>query len=131
MQLRRLGIKTLAWVVVMCVFAALPHKAAAAKVHPLRVQNGILTVDGLTVRTAINLQVPNFHYLYVYVPGSGTGHELKQREAQPLEKATVEQLVKDAFTSATERHIEVGDNLQIMCVTADGIEETYYPLKKD
>jgi len=71
------------------------------------------------------------NYKNQYVPGSGTGHELKQRQPQPLEKATVEQLVKDAFTSATERHIEVGDNLQIMCVTPEGIEETYFPLKRD
>ncbi|KAF2168963.1 hypothetical protein M409DRAFT_20976 [Zasmidium cellare ATCC 36951] len=50
---------------------------------------------------------------------------------QPLPRAHVEQLVNDAFTSAVERHIEVGDGLQTMIITKDGIEETYAPLKKD
>lgn len=66
-----------------------------------------------------------------YVPGSGEGHDLKAREAEPLPRATVEQLVRDAFTSAVERHIEVGDGLQVMVITKDGIEEIYHPLKKD
>ncbi|KAJ9222577.1 hypothetical protein DTO027B5_7704 [Paecilomyces variotii] len=66
-----------------------------------------------------------------YVPGSGEGHDLKAREAEPLPRATVEQLVRDAFTSVVERHIEVGDGLQVMVITKDGIEEIYHPLKKD
>lgn len=40
-------------------------------------------------------------------------------------------LVKDAFTSATERHIEVGDALQIKIITKDGVREEIYPLKRD
>jgi len=32
---------------------------------------------------------------------------------------------------AVERHIEVGDGLQIMVITKEGIEEIYMPLKKD
>ncbi|KAL9096226.1 MAG: hypothetical protein Q9165_001749 [Trypethelium subeluteriae] len=66
-----------------------------------------------------------------YVPGSGVGHALEQRVPEPLPRGDVEQLVKDAFTSATERQIEVGDGLQIMTITKDGIEEVYSPLKKD
>ncbi|KAI9792888.1 MAG: Proteasome subunit beta type-6 [Piccolia ochrophora] len=66
-----------------------------------------------------------------YIPGSGEGHALKQREVVPLQRTEVEQLVRDAFTSAVERHIEVGDGLQMMVVTKDGIEEIYSPLKKD
>ncbi|EME80205.1 uncharacterized protein MYCFIDRAFT_49844 [Pseudocercospora fijiensis CIRAD86] len=50
---------------------------------------------------------------------------------RPLSRAHVEDLVKDAFTSAVERHIEVGDGLQMMIITRDGIQETYSPLKKD
>lgn len=42
-----------------------------------------------------------------------------------------EQLVRDAFTSAVERHIEVGDGLQMLVMTKEGIREVYYPLKKD
>ena len=40
------------------------------------------------------------------------------------------QLVRDAFTSAGERHIYVGDGLEIKIVTKDGIRTEYYPLKE-
>ncbi|ENH60717.1 Proteasome component C5 [Fusarium oxysporum f. sp. cubense race 1] len=66
-----------------------------------------------------------------YIPGSGEGHELKERERRPLTRTEVETVVKDAFDGAVERHIEVGDNLQMLIITADGIEETFLPLKKD
>ncbi|KAI4222411.1 MAG: hypothetical protein L6R36_006174 [Xanthoria steineri] len=66
-----------------------------------------------------------------YIPGSGEGHALEARKATPLPRAEVEQLVRDAFTSAVERHIEVGDGLQMLVVTKNGIEEIYDPLKKD
>ena len=66
-----------------------------------------------------------------YVPGSGTGHDLQQKQAQSLPRKDVEDLVNDAFTSAVERHIEVGDGLQMLIITADGIEEIYRPLKRD
>lgn len=49
----------------------------------------------------------------------------------PLDPITVSKLVKDAFTSATERHIEVGDGLQIITVTKDGVSEEVIDLKKD
>ncbi|MCH0628695.1 hypothetical protein JNB11_01740 [Kocuria palustris] len=55
-------------------------------------------------------------------------------EKRPLRYLSLEevlQLVKDAFTSATERHIQVGDGLEIMIVTKDGIRTEYYPLKRD
>ena len=66
-----------------------------------------------------------------YLPGSGTGHDLVAKKAEPLAREEVERLVKDAFTSATERQIEVGDGLQMLVVTKDGIEELYHPLKRD
>lgn len=66
-----------------------------------------------------------------YVPGSGEGHALESRKAGPLPRKEVEQLVRDAFTSAVERHIEVGDGLQMLVITKEGIQETYDPLKKD
>jgi 20S proteasome subunit beta 6 len=66
-----------------------------------------------------------------YIPGSGEGHALEQRAPAPLPRKEVEQLVRDAFTSAVERHIEVGDGLQMMVVTKDGIEEIYRDLKRD
>ena len=66
-----------------------------------------------------------------YLPESGEGHDLQAREATPLPREDVERLVRDAFTSATERHIEVGDGLQILVVTREGVEEIYHPLKRD
>ena len=66
-----------------------------------------------------------------YLPGTVVGHDLQARQAEPLPFHEVEQLVRDAFTSATERHIEVGDGLQILVVTKGGIEEKYFPLKRD
>ncbi len=66
-----------------------------------------------------------------YVPGSGEGHALQEKPRVPLPRRDVEILVKDAFDGAVERHIEVGDNLQMMIVTSKGIEEVILPLKKD
>lgn len=66
-----------------------------------------------------------------YVPGSGEGHNLQAKVAEPLPREYVEELVRDAFTSAVERHIEVGDGLQIMVITKDGIEQKFVELKKD
>lgn len=66
-----------------------------------------------------------------YVPGSGEGLTLKERPREPLPLETVVKLVKDAFTSATERHIEVGDGLQMILITREGIKEMYMPLKRD
>jgi 20S proteasome subunit beta 6 len=71
------------------------------------------------------------NYKNQYIPGSGEGHDLKQRAIEDLSRDTVVGLVKDAFTSATERHIEVGDGLQMMIITKDGIEEVFEPLKRD
>ncbi|PFH56389.1 hypothetical protein XA68_16588 [Ophiocordyceps unilateralis] len=66
-----------------------------------------------------------------YVPGSGVGHELKERERHPLPRSRVETIVKDAFDGAAERHIEVGDHLQMLIVSKEGVEEIMLPLKKD
>lgn len=66
-----------------------------------------------------------------YDPNSGQGLEKEPRKPYPLPRNEVEELVRDAFTSAVERHIEVGDGLQMMIITKDGIEETLSPLKQD
>ncbi|KAK5159135.1 nucleophile aminohydrolase [Cryomyces antarcticus] len=66
-----------------------------------------------------------------YIPGSGEGHALEQRVPAPLPQKVVEELVVDSFTSSTERHIEVGDGLQMMIITKEGVRETYTELKKD
>jgi 20S proteasome subunit beta 6 len=62
---------------------------------------------------------------------SASGLDQKALVPKPLDRATTEELVRDAFTSAVERHIEVGDGLQMMIITKDGIEEIYHDLKKD
>ena len=67
----------------------------------------------------------------VYIPGSGTGHDLKEQVAEPLAKNDALQLIEDVFSGAVERHIEVGDGLQMMVIAKDGIQEIYRPLKKD
>ncbi|KAK9478910.1 nucleophile aminohydrolase [Lipomyces japonicus] len=54
-----------------------------------------------------------------------------QKTATLLSREETIKLVKDAFTSATERHIHVGDYLEIKVVTKDGVEVEYYPLKRD
>lgn len=48
----------------------------------------------------------------------------------PIEK--VEALVTDAFTGATERHIEVGDGLEIFVIeVGKGVRVIRKPLKRD
>jgi 20S proteasome subunit beta 6 len=71
------------------------------------------------------------NYKNQYIPGSGEGLALAEKPKESLPKDVVLGLVKDAFTSATERHIEVGDGLQILIITKDGIEEQIVPLKQD
>lgn len=63
-----------------------------------------------------------------YVPGTD-GKEKRPIRFLSLEE--VIELVKDAFTSATERHIQVGDGLEIFIVTKEGVRKEYYPLKRD
>jgi len=64
-----------------------------------------------------------FHNQYL---ANGKPHPLTQL---PLER--VVKLVKDAFTSATERHIEVGDGLEIYIVDRNGVRVERAELKKD
>ncbi|ODQ51760.1 N-terminal nucleophile aminohydrolase [Saitoella complicata NRRL Y-17804] len=63
-----------------------------------------------------------------YVPGT-EGKEPRGVTGLPLDR--VISLVKDAFTSATERHIEVGDGLEMLIVTKDGVRTERFPLKRD
>ncbi|SCU81014.1 LAMI_0B04478g1_1 [Lachancea mirantina] len=55
----------------------------------------------------------------------------KRRDKKYLNIDEVIKLVRDAFTSATERHIHVGDGLEILIVTKEGVRTEYYDLKKD
>lgn len=66
-----------------------------------------------------------------YIPGQNQGTESVPKPPTPLTQDGAKELVRDAFTSAVERHIEVGDGLQMMVVTKEGIQELYSPLKQD
>ncbi|CAB52716.1 putative proteasome subunit beta type-6 [Schizosaccharomyces pombe] len=63
-----------------------------------------------------------------YVPGSH-GKERKPRRLLKLEEAM--KITTDAFTSAGERHIEVGDSVLVKIITKEGVETRIIPLKKD
>ena len=55
-------------------------------------------------------------------------------EAHPITKLpldTVLKIVKDAFASATERHIEVGDGLEVYVIDVNGVRVERSELKKD
>lgn len=60
----------------------------------------------------------------------GTDGKVK-RPVTYLSVEEVIKLVRDSFTSATERHIQVGDGLEILIVTKDGVRKEYYDLKRD
>lgn len=66
-----------------------------------------------------------------YEPEAAQGLEKPALVPKPLGRKQTEELVRDAFTSAVERHIEVGDGLQMMVITKEGVEEVFVPLKKD
>ena len=59
---------------------------------------------------------------------------LASGEPHPVTKLSLDKvlkLVKDAFASATERHIEVGDGLEIYIVDSNGVRVERSELKKD
>jgi 20S proteasome subunit beta 6 len=49
----------------------------------------------------------------------------------PPTKDQALKLVRDAFTSATERDIHTGDYLEVFCVDKDGVKVDKFDLKKD
>lgn len=50
---------------------------------------------------------------------------------RPLNIKEVDSVVKDGFHGITERHIEVGDGLQVVTIDANGVREEVIPLKQD
>jgi 20S proteasome subunit beta 6 len=57
---------------------------------------------------------------------------MANRSFEDMELDEVLKIVKDAFTSATERDIYTGDNLQIFIIRANQpVEVQLHPLKKD
>eukprot|EP00842_Homolaphlyctis_polyrhiza_P001937 jgi/Hompol1/2744/HPOL_000633-RA len=59
----------------------------------------------------------------------GNHHQSIQREPLTLENA--KRIVRDAFTSATERDIYTGDGVEIFVITREGTTKEYLPLKRD
>uniref|UniRef100_A0A060T6I3 Proteasome subunit beta n=1 Tax=Blastobotrys adeninivorans TaxID=409370 RepID=A0A060T6I3_BLAAD len=59
------------------------------------------------------------------------GEDGQPKKPELLDLAEALKLVKDAFSSATERHILVGDQLQIVVITKDGVKTEYFDLKRD
>lgn len=55
----------------------------------------------------------------------------KPRKPEYLSLDDALKLVLDAFTSATERNIHVGDALEVLVVTKDGVSKRRFELKKD
>lgn len=55
----------------------------------------------------------------------------KSRERVALDLQTAIDLVKDAFAGAAERQIKVGDTLEIVILTKDGVRKELYPLRRD
>ena len=47
-------------------------KEKKPKMKHVKVERGTLTVDGLTGKAALNYDIADLHFLYMYVPGSGT-----------------------------------------------------------
>lgn len=55
----------------------------------------------------------------------------EQKIRVDLDLDTAIRVVKDAFTGAAERQIQVGDTLEILVVTKDGPKREEYPLRRD
>lgn len=72
MQLRKLSVWKRVGILLTAIAGAVAGAGECRAAHPLRVQGGVLTVDGLTVETGVDLRIANLRYLYVYLPGSGT-----------------------------------------------------------
>lgn len=60
-----------------------------------------------------------------------TSKSIKKKPFKYLTQEEVTNLVKDAFNAAAERHIHVGDFLEVFVVSKYGIKKEVYPLRKD
>merc|ERR1719410_3339392 len=58
-------------------------------------------------------------------------HRNRLDEKRDLPKEEVVEIVKDAFISCGERDIYTGDQVEIKVITKDGIETTFFDLKRD
>jgi len=56
---------------------------------------------------------------------------LKEKCLGDLTKEKCVELIKDVFISAAEREIETGDGVAIHIITKDGIQNDFFPLRRD
>lgn len=61
----------------------------------------------------------------------GCNQTVKSDELKSITKEKAKELLKRGYTAAAERHMNTGDQLQILTVTLDGIEEEVFQLRKD
>lgn len=61
----------------------------------------------------------------------GYKNQERASEIPALTKEKAVALVKDVFTSASERDIYTGDAVVIHLITKDGIHEDSFPLRRD
>lgn len=48
------------------------HKEKEPKMTPVSISRGTFTVDGMIAKAELNYDIPDFKYIYMYVPGIGT-----------------------------------------------------------
>jgi len=58
-------------------------------------------------------------------------HNMQLKPTDPLTIEKTIRIIKDAFTSAAERDIKIGDGVIIKIITQDGTREERYPLRGD
>lgn len=83
-----------------------PQTLKPAHMRALTIERGILTVDGLAAKVALNFQINDLHYLYIYVPGVGT----TVISDRPFAGAVAE---KNGFDGKTLTVTSAGERLQL------------------
>lgn len=56
---------------------------------------------------------------------------LQNTTDEPITLDKASRIVQDVFISAAERDIYTGDEIHIICITADGIKEERVDIRKD
>ena len=70
---------------------------------PLKIDRGTLTVDGYTGKAALNYDIPDLHYLYMYIPGVGTAVVSRMPFAGAKEQPNA--FVNKGFSITVDGHV--------------------------